>query len=386
VGEGWRSSPEAAVVDEASANKATTVIGALWWANARVMRMFMSSPTVADAGLGYILTTNVALIFALGKRIFIAIVSKLFYLKLMDINLARTFLEVAASGSFIAAAERLHLTQTAVSARIRILEEQLGRRLFVRNKAGARLTPAGERLMRHATTLIQVWERARQQVALPPGREDGVSVGGELSLWHPLLADWLIWMHHECPKIALRAEVDTPLRLLDRVQDGSLDLAVLYNPPQRPDLIADLLVDEKLIMVTTSPDGVMNPEKYVHVDWGPAFAANHQAAFPGLSNAPVSISLGPLALTYILTVGGCGYFRIGTARPFLADGRLHRVHSAPEFSHSAYTIYTDRSDGELINRVRSGLRIIAAGNERPGLSNGIGSRPRAKSTCEPCDD
>jgi DNA-binding transcriptional LysR family regulator len=142
----------------------------------------------------------VALTFALSKRIFIENVSKIFYLKSMDINLARTFLEVAARGSFIAAAERLHLTQTAVSARIRILEEQLGRRLFVRNKAGARLTPAGERLIRHATTLIQVWERARQHVALPPGREDGVSVGGEFSLWHPLLADWLIWMHHRIPK------------------------------------------------------------------------------------------------------------------------------------------------------------------------------------------
>ncbi|MGF6546199.1 DNA-binding transcriptional LysR family regulator [Paraburkholderia youngii] len=55
----------------------------------------------------------------------------------MDITLARTFLEVSASGSFISAAERLHLTQTAVSARIRTPEEQLGRRLFVRNKAGA---------------------------------------------------------------------------------------------------------------------------------------------------------------------------------------------------------------------------------------------------------
>ena len=127
--------------------------------------------------------------------------------------------------------------------------------------------------------------------------------------------------------------MDTPARLLDRVQDGSLDLAVLYNPPQRPDLIADLLVEEKLIMVATASDRVLSPEQYVYVDWGPAFAANHQAAFPGLNSPPVSISLGPLALTYILTVGGCGYFRKGTARPFLADGRLHLVDGAPEFSH-----------------------------------------------------
>lgn len=291
----------------------------------------------------------------------------------MDIALARTFLEVAASGSFIAAAERLHLTQTAVSARIRALEEQLGRRLFVRNKAGARLTPAGERFTRHASTLVQVWERARHQVALPPGRRDGVSVGGELSLWHPLLADWLVWMHRECPEIALRAEVDAPARLLDRVQEGSLDLAVLYNPPQRQDLVAELLVEEKLVLVTSDPGGALLPEHYVHVDWGSAFAANHQAAFPELVSPPVAISLGPLALTYLLSVGGCGYFRLGTAQPFLADGRLARVPGAPEFSHSAYTVYAGRREGDVLQRVRRGLSAVA-GRGRPSPAPVIAAR------------
>ncbi len=86
----------------------------------------------------------------------------------MDLNLAKTFLEIVASGSFIRAAERLHVTQTAVSARVRTLEELLGRKLFVRNKAGASLTTAGERFLRYAQTLVQVWERARHQVLVPP--------------------------------------------------------------------------------------------------------------------------------------------------------------------------------------------------------------------------
>lgn len=285
----------------------------------------------------------------------------------MDINQARTFLEIAHGGSFVAAGERLRITQTAVSARIRALEELLGRRLFVRNKAGARLTPAGERLVRHATTMVQAWERARQQVALPPGRKDDVSLGGELSLWHPLLTDWLIWMHRECPEIALRAEVDSPASLLARVQDGSLDLAVLYNPPAWPNLVAELLLEEKLILVTTSPDGALVPEAYVYVDWGPAFAVNHQAAFPELSSPPISISLGPLALTYLLSVGGCGYFRLGTAQPFLNDGRLRRVADAPEFSHSAYAVYTERSDNEAVHQVRRGLKHVAANEDMASL-------------------
>lgn len=294
----------------------------------------------------------------------------------MDVIQARTFLEIAHSGSFVAAADRLHLTQTAISARIRTLEELLGRRLFIRNKAGARLTPAGERLVRHATTMIQVWERARHEVALPPGRKSGVSLGGELSLWHPLLADCLTWMHRECPEIALRVEVDNPATLLTRVEDASLDVAVLYNPASRPGLVAELLLEEKLVLVTTSPEDTLDLETYVHVDWGPAFAVNYEAAFPELANPPVSISLGPLALTYLLTVGGYGYFRLGTTQPFLADGRLRRVADAPEFSHSAYAVYAERSDNDVIERVRQGLKQVAAAQERPGLPKPIAARER----------
>ena len=75
----------------------------------------------------------------------------------MDIALARTFLEIVAAGNFVRAAERLHVTQTAVSVRVQTLEELLGRKLFVRNKSGATLTQAGEQFMRYAPLLVQVW-------------------------------------------------------------------------------------------------------------------------------------------------------------------------------------------------------------------------------------
>lgn len=274
----------------------------------------------------------------------------------MDIGLARTYLAVMETGSFIAAAEKLHITQTAVSARIRALENQLGRQLFVRNKAGARLTAAGERFLRHATTLVQTWENARQQIALPPGRAEGVSVGSELSLWDPLLADWLVWMRRERPDIAVRADVNSPSSLLDRLQDGSLDIGVLHNPPQQRELVVELLCEEKLVLVTTAANGKFSPDDYVFVDWGPGFAANHLAALATPINPAVSISLGPLARTYLLTVGGAGYFRLGSVEPYLADARMRRVAGAPEFSHSVYLVYSASREQTLIDLVRGGLR------------------------------
>ena len=85
----------------------------------------------------------------------------------MDTELARTFLTVVAAGNFVGAADRLHVTQSTVSARIHTLEDQLGCTLFVRNKGGTTLTPAGRQFQKHASTLVRTVEQARQDVGVP---------------------------------------------------------------------------------------------------------------------------------------------------------------------------------------------------------------------------
>ncbi len=279
----------------------------------------------------------------------------------MDTVAARTFLEIVKTGSFIRAAANLHVTQTAVSARVRVLEEQLDRQLFIRNKAGARLTPAGDQFLRYATTLVQVWERARHDVAMPVGRENVVTVGGEHSLWNPLLLDWLVWMRNECSDVAIRAEIDVPERLIDQVQEGIVDLAVMYAPPPRTGIVAELLLEEALVAVSTKAEpGDDWWEDYVFVDWGPEFRSNHHAAFPDAPSPVVSVNHGPLALDYILQVGGSGYFRMEAARPHLESGRLKLVLDKPRFSYSIYALYSAKADERLMQRVRTGLRAVAA--------------------------
>lgn len=278
----------------------------------------------------------------------------------MDIAIARTFLEVVKTGSFVGAATNLNLTQTAVSARIRVLEEQLDGPVFIRNKAGAKLTPAGEQFQRFATTLVQVWARAQRAVALPPGRETVVSVGAELSLWNPLLRHWLLWMRRECPEIAIRTQIDTSERLMGQVQDGSLDLAIIYAAPSRPGVIAELLFEEKLVLARTTPTTTeLKPQDHVEIDWGDEFAANYHAAFPDQPNSVLSISYGPLALEYILATGGSGYFRKGFIRSYLEEGRLALVPGSPEFSYSAYVVHSTKADPGVIDRVRAGLHSAA---------------------------
>src|SRR5438445_11858988 len=132
----------------------------------------------------------------------------------MDIELARTFIEIVSTGSFIKAADRLHVAQTTVSARVRLLEQQLGRPLFVRNNGGASLTPAGEQFLRYAPTFVQLWQRVRHVVAVPQGYRSMLTIGAEVSLWQPLLRHRAIWMRRSLPAIALRVHVDVPWELI----------------------------------------------------------------------------------------------------------------------------------------------------------------------------
>ncbi len=275
----------------------------------------------------------------------------------MDVALARTFLEIVKTGSFVNAAANLHLTQTAISARIRVLEEQLQRPLFHRNRAGARLTAEGEQFQRFATTMVQTWERARRAVALPEGKETVVTLGAELSLWDPLLRHWLLWMRRECPEYAIHTEIATADELMNRVQDGSLDAAVLYAAPRRVGVVAELLFEEKLVFVRTPPvERPLAAVDHVSIDWGAEFAERYQAAFPNQPDPVLSVSYGPLALDYILATGGSGYFRRGFVQPYLEAGRLALVPDSPEFSYSAYVAHSTKTDESVMARIRAGLR------------------------------
>jgi LysR family transcriptional regulator, flagellar master operon regulator len=95
----------------------------------------------------------------------------------MDIALARTFLMIAETGSFIEAARRMNVTQSTVSARVRNLEQLLGRQLFERSKVGAQITQAGEQFQKHALAMVRVWQQAQQDVGFSGQHDQHLAVG-----------------------------------------------------------------------------------------------------------------------------------------------------------------------------------------------------------------
>ncbi|MDH3472177.1 MAG: LysR family transcriptional regulator [Rhodospirillales bacterium] len=278
----------------------------------------------------------------------------------MDIVLARTFLEIVAAGNFVGAARRLNVTQSTISMRARSLEQQLGRPLFIRNKTGTLLTPAGQQFLRYATSLIKVWEEARQQVAIPPGYRASLVVGGQYSLWDRLMLKWLPAMERRAPDVALRAEVGMPARLMREMAEGIIDIGVMYRPQLRPGLKVERLFDDELVLVSTdSSTGPQLDSRYVFIDWGPEFCAAHAITYPDYTNPGVTLSLGALGLAYVLENRRAGYFPKRVVRSHLDRGRLHLVEEAPVFPYPAYVIYDLGLEQDLIDVAIDEMRKIA---------------------------
>lgn len=270
----------------------------------------------------------------------------------MDTELARTFLTVVAAGNFSNAAARLYVTQSTVSARIASLEDQLGCRLFVRNKGGTTLTAQGRWFQSHATTLVRTVARVKQEIGVAEGFSAGVTIGGRFGLWESLLLAVLPRLRKEARDLAIRSEIGFEDDLMQGLVEGRLDVGVMYTPQNRPGLIVQPLHEESLVYVTTDPDARDIPsEGYVYVDWGPEFASQHSASFPEFSGAQLSANVGWIGLQHILAYGGSGYFPLRLVKNELVLGRLHRRPEAPDFTLPAYVVYQAEPDPNTVGLI-----------------------------------
>jgi LysR family transcriptional regulator, flagellar master operon regulator len=269
-------------------------------------------------------------------------------------------LMVAETGSFIDASMKMNVTQSTVSARIKSLEQMLGRPLFSRSKSGAILTTAGEHFQKHALALIRVWQHAQLEVGLSVQHRDHLSVGAPSSLWDGLLLSWVAWMRSNIPDIAVSASAGTAVDITQRLVEGTLDLAVLYRPAQPPGLVIEHLFDEEFVMVTNTQTGNRrNTSDYIFIDWGADFQLDHAAAFPDQVQAALNFDIGSIGLDYVLTHPSSAYFPRRLVAKHIAKGRLRSPARARRFVYPVYMAYPEAHDVDAYAPILEGLRESA---------------------------
>ncbi len=278
----------------------------------------------------------------------------------MDIALLKTFLEVSRTRHFGQAAERLHVTQSAVSARIKLLEEALGTELFVRKRNDLQLTASGGRLKRHAEAIVNEWNRARQELLLEPAVEQVLALGFQLDLWSMVGAGYIDRLLAGEPRFALRLETLSQAALAEQVASGTLDMAFVFDAPPIQDLAIRQLGDVALMLVSTAPGATLASalgEGYVYVDWGTAFSLDHSRLLGDRPAPRLRAGFGLLALDLLMARGGSAFLAEPMADPALRAGRLHRVADAPVIERQVFCVYrSGRADEDLLLAVARSFR------------------------------
>ncbi|MER2535947.1 MAG: LysR family transcriptional regulator [Rhizobiaceae bacterium] len=172
----------------------------------------------------------------------------------MELRQLRYFSQIAALQNFSKASETLCIAQPALSRQIRLLEEELGTKLFDRNSAGVTLTEAGERFLLHARLILRQTEYARDSVSddgLPRGI---VAIGATDSIAELLYPEVVSVVRDLYPHVTLHLAASTSAHLIDRMERNELDLAIVSSGVTPTTIQAEFLCDEDLYLVGGSDD------------------------------------------------------------------------------------------------------------------------------------
>lgn len=151
----------------------------------------------------------------------------------------RVLSEVAARGSFSAAADALSLTQSAVSQHVAALEREVGLTVVERGTRPIELTEAGHALVRHARGILGRLDGAEQELGEIAGRRRGrVRVGSFPTALATLAPSAFASFRRRHPDVALVLVDDHLQRLLPRLEGGELDLALIYEHDALPEVAA----------------------------------------------------------------------------------------------------------------------------------------------------
>jgi len=148
----------------------------------------------------------------------------------LNIEQLRTFLEVVRLGGVRRAAQSLNLSQPAVSARIKTLEQSLAVPLFDRTAGGLTLTKRGEMLIRYAEQFEHLGEQVTANVIAPEGIEQTLRLGVAETVAQSWLPDFVTALHAAFARVEIEIDVDVSTNLRDRLLDREIDLAILLGP------------------------------------------------------------------------------------------------------------------------------------------------------------
>ena len=207
----------------------------------------------------------------------------------MNIVSLHTFIAIVETGSLVRASEKMNVTQSTVTARLKILEQDLGQVLLNRHKSGTTLTPAGSKLLRYARVMTGLWRQAQNEAGLPDGMDSLFSFGCHSDLWSGPGKRIFDGILSEQPNMAVSVYQGGVQELQDWMVSGWVDVVLSYTPMARIGHQAHRIALDQLVLYSNRPDSpIAYDPGYVFVDYGEEYRRAHGEAYYDAGTAKIS--------------------------------------------------------------------------------------------------
>jgi DNA-binding transcriptional LysR family regulator len=204
----------------------------------------------------------------------------------VDIRFLSTFLEVSRTRHFGHAAENLYLTQSAVSARIKLLEEYFKTALFIRNRNSIQITPAGEKLIPFAEKMSTTLAEARNSLAQEECQH--VNCASTENAYYLLFSALFPELLKNVPALSIRHEILSIEQVTRQLHEQSIDFAITTTPVKSDDVINQLLLEVPLALYgrkKTLLTELAENAAFIHIDWGTSVNDKLFGLYPQIKQA-----------------------------------------------------------------------------------------------------
>ncbi|MES0809676.1 LysR family transcriptional regulator [Roseibium sp. SCPC15] len=244
----------------------------------------------------------------------------------MQLEAIEAFLAVLETGGFHAAARKLGVTQTTVSARIRSLEDAVGNRVFERGASGTALSEFGQEFRPFAEEMISLWKIASTELPDRVSNRISLRIGAQLSIWDPLLVDLAIHLEKNFGKLVFALNFDHVANVSEAVASHLLDVALTHEKPTEQKVSFLELPPERLVCVEAQCNEALSGEPpFINLDLGKQYQRHVDAVIDPSFKQNLFLGNCLMGLRYLLKRGGRGLFPLLLLEDYLASGQLRLI-------------------------------------------------------------
>ncbi|WP_343559613.1 LysR family transcriptional regulator [Kiloniella sp. b19] len=259
----------------------------------------------------------------------------------MNKLLLLTFLDILETRNFNRTADRLNITQSTVSARVRMLEDDLGARLFERGRGGAEPTPAGRRFEAHCRSLLNTWGQAVKDASVGNSFTESLKISAQPSLIRSVILEWSKKLRTAMPSVSMHFELDYSMQVMRDISSGTADIGIIFSPQYLSDMTIESIGKEHFVMVsnTISKLSDVRMEHYFKIGYTPSFEKKHDELLPHLTRTQLSAGNDDLAMEFLNLYGGTTYVPLHVGNRLTRDDTTYRlVEGAPIISQDVFAV------------------------------------------------